>query len=194
MNRRRLLQSFAAVVVARPIAAQVAQPPTTFSAANLDTLRAVADVALPESIGADGRQAAVAAFVAWHRNYREGADRGHGYGSSTLSSPTGPPPSARYPAQFDALDAAARSHGAATFSALPHQARQAVIEAVLDTPQRVARLPARPTGANLVADLMGHYFNSGPAWDLCYRADIGRDRCRSLDGSDQPPAPLGAGR
>jgi hypothetical protein len=58
----------------------------------------------------------------------------------------------------------------------------------------VNRLPARPTGANLVADFMGLYFNSGDAWDLCYHAEIGRDRCRALDGSDQPPPPFGGGR
>jgi hypothetical protein len=194
MNRRRLLQSFAAVVVARPAAAQIAAQAAQLGAASIDTLRAIADVALPASIGTDGREAAVAAFVAWHRNYREGADRGHGYGSSTLSSPTGPPPAARYPAQFEALDAAARQRGAATFSALARDGRQALIEAALEGPPRVTRLPARPTGANLVADLMGHYFNSGAAWDVCYRADIGRDRCRSLDGSDQPPAPIGGSR
>ena len=201
MHRRRLLQSFAAVIVARSapthtVASQApaAPQPAALTAANIDTLRAIADVVLPQEIGADERAAAVAAFVAWHRNYREGADRGHGYGSSTLSSPTGPAPATRYAPQFMALDAAARERGVAAFAALPRDQRQAVVEAALESPQRVTRLPARPTGANLVADLMGHYFNGGAAWDLCYRADIGRDRCRTLDGSDRPPAPLGTGR
>jgi hypothetical protein len=201
MNRRRLLQSFAAVVVARPVAAGAAmaspaaqaQAPA-FGGAEVAALRAIADVVLPRSLGADGRDAAVTAFVAWHRNYRESADRGHGYGSSTLSSPTGPPPARRYPPQFAALEAAARDRGAASFAALPRDARQAVVEAALDAPQRVTRLPARPTGANLVADFMGLFFNGAAAWDLCYDADIGRDRCRSLDGSDRRPAPLGGRR
>ena len=38
---------------------------------------------------------------------------------------------------------------------------------------------------------MGFYFTSPDAWDLAYQARIGRDRCRSLDGSDQAPEPLG---
>jgi hypothetical protein len=37
---------------------------------------------------------------------------------------------------------------------------------------------------------MGHYFNSSDARDLCYRANIGRDTCRGLGGSDKAPAPL----
>ena len=196
MNRRRLLQSFAAAIVARPVAARAATQTQAPALADRDvaTLRAIAEVVLPQAIGPAARERAVARFVAWHRNYREGADRGHGYGSSTLASPAGPPPAARYPPQFAALDQAARDRGAANVAALAPDARRAVIEAALDGPPRVNRLPARPTGANLVADFMGLYFNSGDAWDLCYNAEIGRDRCRALDGSDQPPPPFGGGR
>jgi hypothetical protein len=118
------------------------------------------------------------------------ADRGHGYGSSSLSQPTGPSPAARYPAQFASLDQAAIAKGAASFATLSLDGRRALVETALNDPQPVQRLPARPTGANLVADFMGFYFTSGDAWDLAYRASIGRDRCRSLDGSDRPPSPL----
>ena len=52
------------------------------------------------------------------------------------------------------------------------------------------RLPAQPTGANLVADLMGSYFTSADAWDVCYRAEIQRDSCRTLDNSAEPPRPV----
>jgi len=34
---------------------------------------------------------------------------------------------------------------------------------------------------------MGHYFNSSTGADLCYRANIARDTCRGLAGSDKPP-------
>jgi len=71
--------------------------------------------------------------------------------------------------------------------------RRFVIERVLNAPPVVQRLPARPTGVNVIADFMGFYFTSGDAWDLAYRARIGRDRCRTLDGSDRAPAPLGPG-
>ena len=152
----------------------------------------MAEIVLPRAIGQDGRDKAVAGFVAWVRNYREGADTGHGYGSSTLSRPTGASPAARYPAQFAALDAAARTQNGTSFAALPLDRRRTVIEAALNLPQPVTRLPPRPTGANLIADFMGLYFNSADAHDLCYNAEIGRDTCRSLEGSDQ--APVGRGR
>jgi hypothetical protein len=62
-----------------------------------------------------------------------------------------------------------------------------VIEAALSTPQPVANLPARPTGANLVADFMGFYFNSPDATDLAYQRAIMRDTCRGLPGSEKEP-------
>jgi hypothetical protein len=191
MKRRTLLKSAAAAFVARPISGLAASPPqdASLTPERIAALEAIAEVALPSAIGADGRRDAVAAFVAWVRNYREGADTGHSYGSSTLSRPTGPSPASRYPDQFAALDAAARTAGGRTFASLPPDARRSIVEAALNAEPRVTRLPARPTGANLVADFMGMYFNSAAAFDLCYEAEIGRDSCRSLDGSDRAPAP-----
>jgi hypothetical protein len=58
----------------------------------------------------------------------------------------------------------------------------------------VSRLPAQPTGQSLIADFMGFYFTSPDAWDLAYQAQIGRDKCRTLDGSDNAPEPLGRNR
>jgi hypothetical protein len=132
----------------------------------------------------------VTSFVAWVRNYKEGAEMGHGYGASTLRAPSGPSPAARYPAQFAALDDAAKASGGASFAALAVDARRAVIESTLNNPQPVNRLPAQPTGQSLIADFMGFYFTSPDAWDLAYQAQIGRDKCRTLDGSDLPPSPF----
>ena len=194
MHRRALLQALAAVAATPPfsrlkIFAQA--PPIT--EAQTATLRALAEVVLPSAVDRAGRDRVVARFVAWVRNYKEGADRGHGYGSSTLSAPTGPSPAPRYPAQFAALDKAAASRGAASFAAASVVDRRAVVEAVLNEPQPVQRLPNRPTGTNLVADFMGFYFTSPDAWDVAYRAEIGRDTCRTLDGSDRAPTPIRAG-
>jgi hypothetical protein len=186
-----LLQSLAGVVVAPKLLAAGQQ---AFGDVEIATLNAIAEVVLPSVLAVEEREAVVMTFVLWHRNYREGADRGHGYGSSTLAQPSGAPPAARYPQQFAALDASAKAEGAATFAALPVAARRRLVEAALNTPQPVNRLPARPTGANLVADLMGMYFNSAPAWDLAYQAQIGRDACRTLDNSERAPAPRGAKR
>lgn len=194
MKRRTLLRWLAAVLAAPPLARLrlfAQEPPLT--AQQVATLGAIADVVLPDAIGRDGRERAVARFVAWVRNYREGADRGHGYGSSNLSAPTGSSPAPRYPAQFAALDQAARDRGAESFARLAIDGRRAVIEAALNTPQPVTNMPARPNGANLVADFMGYYFSSSDAYDLAYNARIGRDTCSTLDGSDREPARLSGG-
>jgi hypothetical protein len=192
MLRRTLLKSLAAALAARPAGTLAQQAPaaTSFSPTEIETLHAIADVVLPAEIGADARRKAVATFVSWFANYRQGADMGHGYGSSVLRAASGPSPFSRYPAQFAALDAAASVRGGQTFRALPASERRAVVGQVLNDPQPVNRLPPQPTGANLVADLMGSYFTSADAWDVCYRAEIQRDSCRTLDNSAEPPRPI----
>src|SRR5262249_33517312 len=96
-------------------------------------------------------------------------------------------PAARYPAQLSALDSAAQSLGVASLAGLPVDRRRAVIESSLNTPPPVARMAARPSGANVIADFMGFYFNSPDGYDVAYNAAIGRATCRSLDGSDKDP-------
>jgi hypothetical protein len=189
--RRTVLQVIVTALAATPLGrlGLFAQAPP-ITDAQITTLRGVAEVVLPSAVGREDRDRIVTAFVAWVRNYKEGAEMGHGYGSSTLRQPSGPSPAARYPAQFASLDDAAKTSGGASFAALSVDARRAVIEATLNSPQPVNRLPAQPTGQSLIADFMGFYFTSPDAWDLAYQAQIGRDKCRTLDGSDLPPSPF----
>lgn len=146
------------------------------------TLLALADVVLPAECD---RQAAVAAFVRWIDNYKEGADTDHGYGNTRIRS-TGPSPARNYSMQLAALDGAARAAGAESFAAASAARRRTMVEAAIAS-AKIERLPARPNGGHLASDLMGHYFNSSAANDLCYRAAIERDACRGLDGSERPP-------
>jgi hypothetical protein len=193
VKRRTLLKSVAAALVARPAKglAQAAQAAaSTFTPADVETLRAIADVVLPEEVDAPVRERAVQAFVRWHDRYREGADMGHTYGASTVRAASGSAPARRYPAQFVALRDAAVARGAKSFATLPRDARRSVIEAQLNTPTPVTRMPAQPTGANLIADLMGSFFNGPDGWDACYGAEIRRYACRTLDDSAEPPAPI----
>ena len=146
------------------------------------TLLAIAEVVLP---GEADRTAAVAAFTSWIDNYTEGADTDHGYGNTRIRS-VGPSPARNYATQIGALDAAARAKGASAFAAAALDVRRVIVEqAIADA--KVERLPARPTGAHVATDLMGHYFNSSTGQDVCYRAAIARDACRGLSGSDKPP-------
>ena len=193
MLRRTLFQVFGALLVVRPVRAlaRMLQAPP-FNPREIETLSAVADVVLPADLGAQGRKRVVDKFVAWFVNYRQGADMGHGYGASSLRQPSGPSPALRYPAQFAALETAARDRGAVSFAALAPAARREVVEKTLNEPQPVNRLPAQPTGANLIADFMGSYFTSADAWDRCYRAEIQRDNCRTLDNSSEEPRAIRA--
>ena len=194
INRRSLLKLGGTVLAWRPFArfkvlAEPAQTPV-FTSDQIQTLAGIAEVTLPSALDAEERDNAVRKFVSWHVNYREGADMGHGYGNSTLRPKSGPPVLPRYAAQFTALDQAARAQGAQSFAGASATVRRAIVESALNTPQPVNRLPARPTGANLVADFIGMYFNSAGAFDLAYQAAIARDDCRGLENSDQPPPPL----
>lgn len=182
-----------ALVALPPAVTRETQTPpqtNTFTNDQKAALAALAEITLPASIGLAARQAATDRFIAWHLNYAFGADMGHSYGASTLRPPSPAAVLPRYAAQFATLDQAARSQGATSFTAAPVDVRRAVVVAALNTPQPVNRMPSRPTGANLIADFMGLYFNSASAFDRAYGVAIGRDDCRGLDGSDRPPAPL----
>ena len=182
VSRRDALKTFgaAAAAPALQLRSEPAQEQTRDA-----VLVAIAEVVLP---GEADRKAAVAAFASWIDNYTEGADTDHGYGNTRIRA-LGPSPARNYPAQIAALNTAARAKGAASFVAAPVDRRRAIVEqAIADA--RVERLSARPTGAHIATDLMGHYFNSSIAADLCYRANIARDACRGLPGSEKPPSQL----
>ena len=194
MKRRTWLQRIGATVAFLPFARLRAwQKPALFTTADLAALNGIAEVVLPSSLTPQDRADVVQTFVDWHAHYVTGADMGHSYGNSALRPASGPAVAARYAPQFAALNQAATARGAASFAGAPVAVRRAVVEAALTTPQPVNRVPAHPTGANLVADFIGLYVNSASAFDLAYNAFIGRDQCRGLPGSDQPPMPLGKG-
>jgi hypothetical protein len=199
VSRRDALKTFGAAAAAPALRGVPLQPSHEATADSRNTaeggqaedrtaiLLAIAEVVLPAEAS---RKDAVAAFSSWIDNYKEGADTDHGYGNTRIRA-TGPSPSRNYPAQIAALDAAARAKGAANFAAAPLDERRAIVEgAIADA--KIDRLPARPVGVHIATDLMGHYFNSSTAQDLCYRAVIARDACRGLAGSEQAPAPLRA--
>ena len=148
-------------------------------------LTAIVEVVLPDQ--AD-RATAVASFTRWIADYKEGADTDHGYGNTRVRR-TGPSPARNYPAQLAALDVAAKARDVSNFASASLELRRTIVEAAI-AEAKIDRLPGRPAGAHIAADLMGHYFNSAAASDLCYRAAIGRDACRGLAGSEKKPAPI----
>ena len=137
-------------------------------------LRELASVVLPSALGRTGSDGVAGKFERYVREYRPGADTDHGYGFTHVI----PKPASPAPAYMEQL------------AALPSPVTRAVVEEALEK-AHVKDLPRIPDGKNVIADLMSFYFRSSDANDLCYRAAIGRDKCRGLAGSEQPPAPLG---
>jgi len=194
MTRRLLLRLAAALAATWPLSslkvlAAGRSQVTTLTPNHVATLRAVADVVLPSALTAAGRQTAVMEFAEWVANYKEGADAGHGYGNTRLRT-TGPSPASGYPAQLAALETAALAAGASSLAALDLPARHEIIETALTSPRRLTQLPARPSGGHVVTDFMGRFFHAAGGYNLAYQAEINRDDCRGLDGSEQPPARL----
>ena len=151
-----------------------------FPANQEDTLHALAAIVLPAELGAAGIDRTAEAFVSWVRGYRAGAEMDHGYGNTRLRA-KGASPAPVYLRQLEALRPALASGG-------PDARREAVISALEQA--RIGELPRTPDGRHMAADLMAFYFRSSEANDRCYRAAIGRDLCRGLEGSEQAPAPL----
>jgi hypothetical protein len=185
MQRRTLLRSALAAFVAEPFARLRARAQDVpLSAGEIELLTEIAAIVLPSALGRRGAAEAAEQFVGWIRNYRPGADLGHGYGSTRLRVASARP-GANYAAQLRAIERDAASRGG-PFATRPAEARRAVVESAL-AGAGIQRLTARPSGAHVVADLMGFYFYSSAAQDLCYGAAIERDACRGLPGSDRPP-------
>lgn len=185
ISRRDALKTFGAASAAFRLKPEATRSLRLQAEDRTAVLLAVADVVLPAE---SDRKAAVSAFTSWIDNYTEGADTDHGYGNTRIRA-LGPSPARSYPAQIAALDEAARAKGAASFAAAPLDVRRAIVEQAI-AGAKIERLSPRPTGAHIATDLMGHYFGSSTAADLCYRANIARDACRGLQGSDRPPRPL----
>lgn len=163
-------------------------PAPRAAGAPVDPLLALGSAVLPGSIGAARIAGVVAGFRNWLRGYRPGADRGHGYGHVRLA--TAPPsPGENHAAQLRALDAAARSLRSASFALLPAAQQKAVIAEAFRA-AKLDRLPERPDGRHVAADLLAFFFRSSEANDLAYRAEIGRESCRGLPGSEARPVAL----
>lgn len=204
MRRRSLLQWMAAAVSALPgpraLASTSASPsiaspplaaslsgPAPLAAESEATLRALATAVLPQSLGPERTLEVIDGFRAWLRAYRPGAELDHGYGHTKLRTTEGSALPG-YARQLAALDSAARAEGE-TFARLAPERQRTLVAAALAAAE-VAELPERPDGRHVAADLLAFFFRGSEASDLCYGVAIGRDQCRGLPGSEDPPAPL----
>jgi hypothetical protein len=152
------------------------------------TLRALADVVLPSTLGPARLDEAVGQFTRWVREYRAGAEMSAGYGVTRIQV-VPPDPSARHGEQLQALESAARGSGAA-FDRLDLVARRQLVQAAIAA-AGVEAIPRRPDGQHVATDLMSHFFFvAGDGQDWLYNASIKRETCRGLGSSGARPAPL----
>jgi hypothetical protein len=182
MKRRTLLQLLLGLVATLPARLRVFAQTPAVETADPVALGAIAEVVLPAEIGAAGRAQVVTSFLAWLRDYRPGADMDHGYGLTRLRR-TPPSPAAKYGEQLKRLQERAAGQ---RFAGLSVDARRVMLEEAIAA-AKIDRLPNRPDGGHIATDLMAFYFNSAEAQDRAYRAAIGRDSCRGLEGSSERP-------
>lgn len=162
------------------------------AAAPGETLRAVAGAVLPTTdLDADGLERVVSEFEAWIEGFQPVAELPHSYLSRGLAEIRyGPPhPGPRWSSQIEALELEAQRRHRSTFAALAIEQQRALIEGQLERDE-IGRLPDPARARHVAIGLLAFFYDSAAATDLCYRAAIGRFRCRGLSNAGQRPRPL----
>lgn len=190
-DRRTFLKRSAAALSAASLAAHdvAGAAPPEEAARPLDAalLRAVGDAVLPESIGADGREAAVRSFELWLADFEPVAELTHPYGGWEI--PYGPPdPEPGWSAQLESLDLLAEARWDARFSDLSIARRREMLEEQMGDTGTAFEDPGR--ARHVAVALMAHYFSSPDAVDRCYGVRIQKLECRGLDDVGARPDPL----
>jgi hypothetical protein len=140
-----------------------------------DEFRALASIVLPASLGRSRMDKIADGFASWVRDYKAGAEIASGYGNPrTQVIP--PNPSTHYAEQLAQLGLAKLNASAK---------RAAVEKALLDA--HVDRIPSRPNGRHVAADLLAYFYNSADGEDFLYGVAIKRDDCRGLADSGKRP-------
>ena len=157
-----------------------------------DTLRAIGAAVLPVAdLGPDGIDRVVSDFEAWIDGFEPAAEMPHAYLNRGLSNIRyGPPhPGPRWAAQIEALELEANRRLRSTFAELSIENRRSLIQGQMGR-DALERLPSPGQARHLAVGLMAYFYASSEATDLCYRASIGRFKCRRLASLGREPRPL----
>ncbi len=142
-------------------------------AVNGEQLHELAAVVLPSSLGRERTAKVADGFAKWLREYKPGAQISSGYGHPRTQV-IGPNPSTHYPEQLQALGSPIT--------------REAVEKALADA--GIDRIPQRPNGKHVAADLLAYFYGSSDGEDFLYGAAIKREDCRGLGDSGKRPAKI----
>jgi hypothetical protein len=138
-----------------------------------DSLRQLAAIVLPASLGRARTDKIAGDFVRWYGDYKPGAEIASGYGHPRTQV-IGPNPSSRYGEQLRALG-----------SPITRESVEKALEIA-----KLDRIPPRPDGKHIAADILAYFYASSEGEDFLYNAAIRRDECRGLDTSAKRPASL----
>lgn len=144
--------------------------------ARLEEFRDLASVILPASLGRPRTDKIAEDFVQWFRGYKARAEVSSGYGFPRTQV-TSPNPSARYDQHLTELN----------LTKLDVASKRAAVEKALDA-AKIDRIPQRPNGKHVAADLLAYFYGSADGEDFLYGAAIKRDDCRGLADSGKRPA------
>jgi hypothetical protein len=186
LSRREFVGWLAAVVPAGFVVRYAHAGAMTHLIVAPETLDALGAAVLPTELGAAQTARVVSGFRRWIDGYHEGAEVNHAYGNSRLRF-SGPTPATRWTKQLDDLEAAARAAHGRSFASLSVGERQAMVRSLVAGERGI---PGSPDGGtHVAAALLGFFYASSEANDLCYEAAIGKSTCRPLSESSSKPLP-----
>ncbi len=164
--------------------------PTGAAAVHLpdETLRAVAETVLPDELGDDGRERAVRAFERWSEALEPVSELSHPYLVPEIRY-SGPDPRPGWAAQLEGLEKECESRRGVSLSELDVPGRRGLLARPLG--EAGPDLGAPQNADHVAVALLAHFFGSAIATDLCYGRAIRKELCRSIEGAEDEPAPLG---
>ncbi len=155
----------------------------------VETLRAVGEAVLPDELGRDGRERAVRAFERWSEALEPVAELSHPYLVPEIRY-SGPDPRPGWAAQLEGLEKECGSRHGLSLSDLDVSGRRELLARPLG--EAGADLGAPQNADHVALALIAHFFGSPIATDLCYGRAIRKELCRTIEGAEDEPAPLGS--
>jgi hypothetical protein len=162
--------------------------PSQASSLDPGLVQALADAVLPSELGVDGVRRASSEFLHWIAAYRAGAELLHPYGSAQVRY-TEPLPLSAWRAQLLALERASQSQYSRSFAELERHLRADLVREALSATSGDT-LPSPAAAPHVALALLGWFYDSPAATNLCYRARIDPLQCRPLGDSSRRPLPL----
>jgi hypothetical protein len=138
-----------------------------------ESLHQLAFIVLPSSLGRPRTDKIADDFVRWFGDYKPGVEISSGYGHPSTQV-IGPNPATNYAGQLRALGSSIT--------------RESVERALAGA--KVDRIPPRPNGKHIAADMLAYFYASSEGEDFLYNAAIRRSECRGLETSAKRPASL----